>query len=91
MPAKCHGFAQVSAVREFDMGRGMPDSKPKKRKKKKSVLLEAAPLSEKLAFCEEVASLKTRAGELGLIKTMHALEQGVTAVGWEVAEHMEKT
>ena len=40
-------------------------------------------------FCTEVALLKHRAGELGLFKTMHALEEGVTAVGWEVAEKLE--
>lgn len=44
---------------------------------------------EKREFCTEVALLRHRAGELGLFKTMHALEHGVQAVGWEVAEHLE--
>ena len=41
-------------------------------------------------FCSEVALLKFRAGNLGLYKTMHALEAGVTAVGYEIAEQIEK-
>lgn len=45
---------------------------------------------EKREFCTEVVRLKHRAGELGLFKTMHALEEGTKAVGWEVAEHLEK-
>ena len=42
------------------------------------------------SFCSEVALLKFRAGNLGLYKTMHALEAAVTAVGYEVAEKLEK-
>ena len=46
-------------------------------------------MTEKREFANEVVILKHRAGVLGLFKTMHALEQGVTAVGWEIVEHME--
>lgn len=43
------------------------------------------------AFASEVAILKFRAGNLGLIKTMQALEAAVTAVGYELAEKIEKS
>lgn len=33
--------------------------------------------------------LADRAGELGLFKTMHALEPAVQQVGWEMAEILE--
>ncbi len=34
--------------------------------------------------------LKHRLGELGLYKTMQAMESVVTAIGWELAERIEK-
>lgn len=37
-------------------------------------------------FCTELAIVKNRAAQLGLWKTLHALDEGVKAVGWEVAE-----
>jgi hypothetical protein len=44
---------------------------------------------------DEIASaimlLKHRAGQLGLFKTMHALEPATKAVGWELAEMIEAT
>lgn len=43
----------------------------------------------------EIASalmlLKHRAGQLGLFKTMHALEPATQAVGYEIAECIEAT
>jgi hypothetical protein len=54
-----------------------------------SVRLTAATTTERQAFCREVAALKAKAGQLGLFKTMHALEAGVTAAGYEVADLME--
>ena len=41
-------------------------------------------------FTIKVVQLKHEAGVLGLYKTMHALEAGVTAVGWEIAEHIKE-
>lgn len=37
-------------------------------------------------FLLELVTTKNRAGELGLWKTMHALDKGTQAVGWEMAE-----
>jgi hypothetical protein len=42
---------------------------------------------------DEIASavmlLKHRCGQLGMFKTMHALEPATKAVGWELAEQIE--
>lgn len=51
---------------------------------------ERAALADLKAFATEVAQLKHKAGVLGLLKTMHALEEGVTAVGYEIAELLER-
>lgn len=44
---------------------------------------------------DEIASalmlIKHRAGQLGLFKTMHALEPATKAVGYELAEYIEAT
>ena len=40
-------------------------------------------------FAAELVAAKARAGELGLYKTMQALEPAVTAVGYEIAEIIE--
>ena len=40
-------------------------------------------------LCVEVAALKERLHRAGLYKTGHAMEVAVTAVGYEVAEHIE--
>lgn len=42
-------------------------------------------------FAAKLVSIKHEAGVLGLFKTMHALEAGVKAVGWEIAENIKKT
>ena len=42
-------------------------------------------------FASAVMLLKHRAGELGFIKTMHALEPATQAIGWEMAEKIEAT
>lgn len=34
--------------------------------------------------------LKAEAGRLGLLKTMHAINEGITALGYEVAEMRER-
>jgi len=38
----------------------------------------------------KVVQLKAEAGQLGFFKTMHALEEAVKAVGWELADKIEK-
>lgn len=37
-----------------------------------------------------IVQLKADIGSLGLFKTMHAMEEAVTAVGWEIAELEER-
>lgn len=37
----------------------------------------------------DIINLKARAGEIGLYKTMHALEPATQAIGWEMAEILE--
>ena len=39
----------------------------------------------------DIVRLKQRAGEVGLYRTMHALEEGVKAVGWEIAGLLDGT
>ena len=34
----------------------------------------------------EIVLLKAKCGELGLFRTMHAMESAVQTVGWELAE-----
>ena len=40
-------------------------------------------------LARDITLLKTRAGQLGMFKTMHALEPATQAVGWEMAEILE--
>jgi len=40
-------------------------------------------------LCVELVTLKERLHRAGLYKTGHAMEVAVTAVGYEVAEHLE--
>ncbi len=40
-------------------------------------------------FCTALVVMKSRAAELGMWKTMHALDHATQAVGWEHAELME--
>lgn len=47
-------------------------------------------IHEQRDFALELVKIKHKAGVLGLIKTMHALEAGVQAVGWEIAEHIKR-
>lgn len=42
-------------------------------------------------FASALMLMKHRAGQLGLFKTMHAIEPATQAVGWELAEHIEAT
>jgi len=37
-------------------------------------------------LAKDIILLKFKAGQLGLFKTMHALEPATQAVGWEMAE-----
>ena len=37
-------------------------------------------------LARDITLLKARAGQLGMFKTMHALEPATQAVGWEMAE-----
>ncbi len=41
-------------------------------------------------FPLEVVKLKSKAGKLGLYKTMHSLEAATQEVGYEIAEKIEK-
>ena len=52
--------------------------------------MTVAEIEERKQFCSEVAMLKHKAGELGMFRTMHALEAGVTEVGYELADQIEK-
>lgn len=38
-----------------------------------------------------IVAIKARCGALGLLKTMHSLEPATQAVGWEIAEKIERT
>ena len=38
----------------------------------------------------EIVMLKQRLGDLELYKTMHAMEEAVRSIGWELAEQLEK-
>jgi hypothetical protein len=40
-------------------------------------------------FASALMLMKHRAGQIGLFKTMQALEPATQAVGWELAEHIE--
>lgn len=40
-------------------------------------------------FASALMLMKLRAGQLGLFKTMHALEPATQAIGWEMAEQIE--
>lgn len=42
------------------------------------------------SFIDRLALMKVEAAEMGLFKTMHALDHATRAVGFEVAELMEK-
>lgn len=41
-------------------------------------------------FANQLALMKHKAGELGLLKTMHAMEPATQAIGWEIAEMLDK-
>lgn len=43
----------------------------------------------RIDLCLELVVIKNRAGQLGMFKTMHALDHATQAVGWERAELME--
>ena len=47
-------------------------------------------MKEERQFASDLMLMKARAGQLGLFKTMHALEPATQKVGWEIAEHIEK-
>jgi len=40
-------------------------------------------------FAAEIVMLKAKAGQIGLWRTMHSLEEGVTEVGYEIADIIE--
>lgn len=40
-------------------------------------------------LCQFLPLVKHRLGEVGLLKTMHAMEAAVKAIGYEVCEHIE--
>ncbi len=42
-------------------------------------------------FAAEIVVMKHKARDLRLYKTMHAIEEAVTAVGWEIANIMKET
>jgi hypothetical protein len=45
---------------------------------------------EATAIAVQLTTIKARLGALGLLKTMHALDEATRAIGYEIAEHMEK-
>jgi hypothetical protein len=47
---------------------------------------EARTRADLLAFSADLARMKHRAGQLGLWKTMRALDRAAKAVGYEIAE-----
>lgn len=51
--------------------------------------MKEVKLSDLKDFAAEVVILKHKAGDLGLYKTMHAIEPATQAVGWEIAEIIE--
>ncbi len=60
-------------------------------KKNQAELLEVADLVTELrSKAVELTSLQRRLFELNLIKSAHAVNAVVTAMGWEVADILEK-
>jgi hypothetical protein len=51
--------------------------------------MKEANLKELKQFAADVMLMKHKAGELGLLKTMHAFEPATQAVGYEIAEVIE--
>jgi len=45
-------------------------------------------IKELKQFAAEIVAIKHKAGDLGLYKTMHAMEAAVMHVGWEIAEQV---
>lgn len=50
-----------------------------------------ATFKEQSEFATELVRIKHRAGQLGLFRTMHALDKATQAVGWELADKAPKT
>jgi hypothetical protein len=44
-----------------------------------------------LALTDELVSIKAKLGQLGLFKTMHALNGATQAIGYEIAEKLCRT
>jgi len=51
--------------------------------------MKEAILKDLKQFAADVMLMKHKAGELGLLKTMHAFEPATQAVGYEIAEIIE--
>lgn len=47
-------------------------------------------IDELKQFAADLMLMKAKAGGMGLYKTMHAIEPATQAVGWEIAERIEK-
>lgn len=60
-----------------------PDIKPAGRKPRSEI-------DDLKQFAADLMLMKVTAGQLGLFKTMHAIEPATQAVGWEIAERIEK-
>ena len=46
-------------------------------------------IKEARALCAELPSIRQRLFKIGLLKTGHAMDAAVKAIGYEVAEHIE--
>jgi hypothetical protein len=51
--------------------------------------MDSKKLESLKKLTNDIVLIKHRAGELGMFKTMHALESAVTEVGWEMADYLE--
>lgn len=51
--------------------------------------MNKAKVEEMKQFAADIMLMKHRAGELGLLKTMHAIEPATQAVGYEIADYIE--
>lgn len=51
--------------------------------------MNAEAIEEVRKIASELVFIKNRLGRLGAYKTMHAIDAATTAIGYELAEHIE--
>ena len=49
-----------------------------------------ARMKEWSQFANELVAMKARAGQIGLLVTMHAMDKATQAVGWEIATKLDR-